>query len=82
VGSAAGGGVAADFAVSHPDRLLSLVINSNPAGLSGGDIVKTYERLRPKGFEGMPADFRELGRPTAPPIRPALRHGSNWSTRR
>jgi pimeloyl-ACP methyl ester carboxylesterase len=61
VGSAAGGGVAADYAMSHPDRLLSLVINSNPAGLSGGDIVKTYEGLRPKGFEGMPADFRELG---------------------
>ena len=61
VGSAAGGGIAADFAVSHPDRLLSLVINSNPAGLSGGDIVKTYESLRPKGFEAMPADFRELG---------------------
>jgi len=40
---------------------LSLVINSNPVGLSGGDIVKTYESLRPKGFEGMPADFRELG---------------------
>jgi pimeloyl-ACP methyl ester carboxylesterase len=48
VGSAAGGGVAADYAVSHPDRLLSLVINSNPAGLSGGDIVKTYESLRPR----------------------------------
>jgi pimeloyl-ACP methyl ester carboxylesterase len=42
VGSAAGGGVAADYAVSHPDRLLSLVINSNPAGLSGGNIMKTY----------------------------------------
>ena len=40
MGSAAGGGVAADYAVSHPDRLLSLVINSNPAGLSGGDIVR------------------------------------------
>jgi pimeloyl-ACP methyl ester carboxylesterase len=61
VGSAAGGGVAADYAVSHPDRLLSLVINSNPAGLSAGDIVKTYESLRPEGFERMPADFRELG---------------------
>jgi pimeloyl-ACP methyl ester carboxylesterase len=61
VGSAAGGGVAADYAVSHPDRLLSLVINSNPAGLSGGDIADTYESLRPRGFEGMPADFRELG---------------------
>jgi len=61
VGSANGGNVVADYAVSHPDRLLSLVINSNPAGLSGGDIVRTYERLRPKGFEAMPPDFRELG---------------------
>src|SRR5882757_7569273 len=43
VGSANGGNVVADYAVSHPDRLLSLVINSNPAGLSGGDIAKTYE---------------------------------------
>ncbi len=61
VGSAAGGGVAADYAVSHPDRLLSLVINSNPAGLAGGPIVSLYESLRPKGFNDMPADFRELG---------------------
>jgi pimeloyl-ACP methyl ester carboxylesterase len=61
VGSAAGGGVAADYAVSHPERLLSLVINSNPAGLAGGDIVKVYESLRPRGFADMPAHFRELG---------------------
>jgi pimeloyl-ACP methyl ester carboxylesterase len=47
--------------VSHQDRLLSLVINSNPAGLSGGDIVKVYEGLRPRGFDEMPPDFRELG---------------------
>jgi pimeloyl-ACP methyl ester carboxylesterase len=64
VGSAAGGGVAADYAVSHPDRLLSLVINSNPAasdaGFSDGEIVKVYQSLRPKGFAEMPADFREL----------------------
>ncbi len=61
VGSAAGGGVAADYAVSHPDRLLSLVINSNPAGLAEGPIVSLYDSLRPKGFNDMPADFRELG---------------------
>jgi pimeloyl-ACP methyl ester carboxylesterase len=61
VGSAAGGGVAADYAVSHPDRLLSLVINSNPAGLAEGPIVSLYESLRPRGFNDMPADFRELG---------------------
>ena len=60
LGSAAGGGVAADYAVSHPDRLLSLVINSNPAGLSRGDLAKLYVDLRPRSFFELPPDFREL----------------------
>jgi pimeloyl-ACP methyl ester carboxylesterase len=61
VGSAAGGGIAADYAVSHPDRLLSLVIASNPSGLSMGPIAELYESLRPKEFPALPPDFRELG---------------------
>jgi pimeloyl-ACP methyl ester carboxylesterase len=61
VGSAAGGGIAADYAVSHPDRLLSLVIASNPSGLSSGPIATLYEELRPKEFPSLPPDFRELG---------------------
>jgi pimeloyl-ACP methyl ester carboxylesterase len=61
VGSAAGAGIAADYAVSHPDRLLSLVIASNPGGLSKGPIAEHYESLRPKEFPGLPPDFRELG---------------------
>jgi pimeloyl-ACP methyl ester carboxylesterase len=61
LGSAAGGGIAADYVVSHPDRLLSLVINSNPAGLGSGDILKLYESLRPPGFAAMPPEFREVG---------------------
>ncbi len=61
VGSAAGGGIAADYAVSHPDRLLSLVIASNPGGLSKGPIAELYESLRPKEFPSLPPDFRELG---------------------
>jgi pimeloyl-ACP methyl ester carboxylesterase len=61
VGSAAGGGIAADYAVSHPDRLLSLVIASNPSGLSKGPIAELYESLRPKEFPSLPPDFRELG---------------------
>jgi pimeloyl-ACP methyl ester carboxylesterase len=60
LGSAAGGGVAADYAVSHPDRLLSLVISSNPAGLNTGELAKLYESLRPPGMAELPADFREL----------------------
>jgi pimeloyl-ACP methyl ester carboxylesterase len=61
VGSAAGGGVAADYAISHPERLLSLVINSNPAGINAGDLAQRYASLRPAHFDDMPADFRELG---------------------
>jgi pimeloyl-ACP methyl ester carboxylesterase len=61
VGSAAGGGIAADYAVSHPDRLLSLVVASNPSGLSSGPIATLYEELRPKEFPSLPPDFRELG---------------------
>jgi pimeloyl-ACP methyl ester carboxylesterase len=53
VGSAAGGGIAADYAVSHPDRLLSLVINSNPAGLSGGfrELGPSYRAANPAGVK-------------------------------
>jgi pimeloyl-ACP methyl ester carboxylesterase len=61
VGSAAGGGIAADYAVSHPERLLSLVVASNPSGLSSGPIATLYEDLRPKEFPSLPPDFRELG---------------------
>jgi pimeloyl-ACP methyl ester carboxylesterase len=61
VGSAAGGGIAADYAVSHPDRLLSLTVASNPSGLSSGPIATLYEDLRPKEFPSLPPDFRELG---------------------
>jgi pimeloyl-ACP methyl ester carboxylesterase len=61
IGSAAGGGIAADYGVSHPDRLLSLIVASNPSGLSSGPIAMLYEDLRPKEFPGLPPDFRELG---------------------
>ena len=45
VGSAAGGGVAADYAVSHPDRLLSLVINSNPVSYTHLDVYKRQAQM-------------------------------------
>lgn len=70
VGSAAGGGIAADYAVSHPDRLLSLVIASNPSGLSNGPLATLYANLRPKEFPGLPPDFRELG-PSYRAVNPA-----------
>jgi pimeloyl-ACP methyl ester carboxylesterase len=60
VGSAAGGGIAMDYAHSHPDRLLSLVIACAIGGIVDKDYVELSARLRPKGFDEMPAAFREL----------------------
>lgn len=61
VSSAAGGSIAADYALTHPERLLSLVITSNSAGVRSGEIAQTGEALLPNGFDQMPPDFRELG---------------------
>lgn len=61
VGTAAGGMVAADFAVSHPQRLLSFVISSSIVGLVDDDYQAMLQRLLPPEFEQLPHDFRELG---------------------
>jgi pimeloyl-ACP methyl ester carboxylesterase len=59
-GSAAGGGVAMDYALSHRERLLSLVIACAVGGVIDRDYAERIESLRPKGFDEMPATFREL----------------------
>ncbi len=61
VSSAAGGSIAADYALSHPDKLLSLVISSNSAAVATGDIARISTSLQPPGFTQMPPDFREIG---------------------
>ena len=61
VASAAGGSIASDFAFSYQDRLLSLTISSNSFGVRDGEIAKAAAFIRPKGWDQMPAEFRELG---------------------
>ncbi len=61
IGTAAGGMVATDFAVSHPRRLLSFVISSSIVGVVDDDYQAMLQRLLPPGFERLPHDFRELG---------------------
>jgi pimeloyl-ACP methyl ester carboxylesterase len=62
VSSAAGGGVALDYALSHPDKLLSLAVtSSNGAGLTSRETAARAATLTPEGFERMPPDFREIG---------------------
>jgi pimeloyl-ACP methyl ester carboxylesterase len=61
VASAAGGSVASDFAFSYQNRLLSLTISSNTFGVRDGEITKAAASIRPKGWEQLPTDFREIG---------------------
>jgi len=60
VGSAAGGQIAIDYALSHPDRLLSLTLACAVGGITDTDYTDIGARIRPKGYDEMPAEFREL----------------------
>jgi pimeloyl-ACP methyl ester carboxylesterase len=61
VGTAAGGFVAWDFALSFPERLRSLVVASSIGGVQDEAYLELHRRLRPPEFAAMPADIRELG---------------------
>jgi len=61
IASAAGGSISMDFALSYPDKLLSLTISSNSAGVRDGAIFKAAEQSKPQGWDKMPVEFRELG---------------------
>ena len=61
VSSAAGGSVAADFALSHPERLLSLTVSSNNLAAASGYIADTAAKIRTKEWDDLPRWFRELG---------------------
>ena len=61
VGTAAGGIVAFDYALSHPQRLRSLVVANSIGGVQDEDYLALQRRLRPPAFEALPADLRELG---------------------
>jgi pimeloyl-ACP methyl ester carboxylesterase len=61
VASAAGGSIAADFALSYPDRLITLVNSSNSFGVRDGAIAAAAARIRPKNWDDIAPDVRELG---------------------
>ena len=62
VGTAAGGIVAIDYALSFPDRLRSLVVANSIGGVRDEEYVALGRRLRPAPqFEALPPEFRELG---------------------
>ncbi|MGN6733340.1 MAG: alpha/beta fold hydrolase [Candidatus Binatia bacterium] len=61
VSSAAGGSVAADYALSHAERLLSLAVSSNNLAARNGYIAEAAERIKLKEWDDLPRWFRELG---------------------
>ena len=62
VGTAAGGIVAIDYALSFPKRLRSLVIANSIFGIQDEAYQAVMKRLRPSPqFEALPVEVRELG---------------------
>lgn len=61
VSSAAGGSIAADYALSHPERLLSLTVSSNNLAAAKGYIAEAAAKIRSKEWDDLPRWFRELG---------------------
>ena len=61
LGSAAGGSFATDYALSHPERLLSLTVSSNNLAAREGYIAEAAARIRPEQEKDLPRWFWELG---------------------
>jgi pimeloyl-ACP methyl ester carboxylesterase len=61
VGTAAGGFVAWDYALSFSKRLRSLVVANSMGGVQDAEFQEALRRLRTPEFLAMPPDMRELG---------------------
>jgi pimeloyl-ACP methyl ester carboxylesterase len=62
LGTAAGGIVALDYALSFPARLRTLIVANSIGGVQDPDYLDMGRRLRPSPqFEALPVEFRELG---------------------
>jgi pimeloyl-ACP methyl ester carboxylesterase len=61
LGLAAGGFSVSDYAVSYPEKLLSIVIVCSLFGLWDKNIDERLDFILPKEFSDMPPEFKELG---------------------
>jgi pimeloyl-ACP methyl ester carboxylesterase len=62
VGTAAGGFVAFDYALSFPERLRSLTVANSIGGVQDEEYLALHRRLRPSPqFDALPVDVREVG---------------------
>jgi pimeloyl-ACP methyl ester carboxylesterase len=60
VGTAAGGFVTLDTALSFPTRLRSIVVANSIGGVQDAEFVELGRRLRPAEFTAMPPELREV----------------------
>jgi pimeloyl-ACP methyl ester carboxylesterase len=74
VGTAAGGFVTFDTALSFPKRLRSVVVANSIGGVQDEAFVELGRRIRPPEFTAMPAELRE--------VSPSYRAGNPEGTRR
>lgn len=61
VATAAGGIVGLDYALSHPERVRSLVAANTIGGVQDAEYLAVQTRLRPPEIQGLPVELRELG---------------------
>src|SRR5712692_2157884 len=59
VGTAAGGSVALDFALSYPQRLRSLVFANGIGGVQDQDYLELGRRIGPPQFDALPPEDRD-----------------------
>ena len=60
VGTAAGAAPSVDYALSHPNRLRSLVISTCTGGAQDPEHLDLLERIRPPEFQALPVVLREV----------------------
>ena len=61
VATAAGGITALDYALSHPERVRSLVAANTIGGVQDEAYLEVQRRLRPAEIQNLPVELRELG---------------------
>jgi pimeloyl-ACP methyl ester carboxylesterase len=61
VATAAGGITALDYALEHPQRVISLVVANSIGGVQDASYLEVQQRLRPPEIQALPVELRELG---------------------
>ena len=61
VGTAAGGIPSLDYALSHSERVRSLVVANTIGGVQDEEYLEVQHRLRPPEIQNLPVELREVG---------------------